>query len=53
MVATLLEIREKSEKMKKVEMVREKSGNLRKKEESQGILTVCPNVEVYHSLVST
>ena len=30
-MATALEIREKSGKMKKVEMVREKSGNLRKR----------------------
>ena len=38
-MATVLgiwEIREKSGKMKKVEMGRKKSGNLRKKEESQG-----------------
>ena len=36
-MATVMEIREKSGKMKRVEMVKEKSGNLRKKEENQGV----------------
>ena len=28
-----------------IEMVREKSGNLRTKDESQGIFTVCPDIK--------
>ena len=36
----------KIRKWKGVEVVREKSGNLRKKEKSQGILTGCPKVKV-------
>ena len=45
-VVEIREIREKSGKMKKVEMIKEKSRNLRKKEESQGILICFPNVKV-------
>ena len=34
-------------------MVREKSENLGKVEDKQGILTVSPNVGVYHSSAAT